>query len=376
MDTREIKTALAARGEELARWLFPAGKKAALEWKVGSLLGEAGESLSICIGGSKAGVWADFATGEKGDNLIELLMQARQLPFADALAQSAQWLGISLDTKPRAAASLRSRTDRRVSAEPVPVQIAVMPDPVAAAWREGVEYLLSKQELILSLAHFRGWPEDFAEYVAGCGAVSLPLYHNERGVAFQVMAPEGERGAMTTRPVGYHLRLKGKSEEKATWRFAPNEQAHNLSIPALPYFLGEFEQARLLVITEGQWDALTFALAAGWLGDGCLWPANVGVIGIRGASGVNPFLRWYERFWPEAANCLLLPDRDGAGSKWFEGRDSFADRLEQLCPKVAVVRCREHKDVNDLYRAASITPEQIAELLASYGMTLETEAAA
>jgi hypothetical protein len=264
---------------------------------------------------------------------------------------------------------------RRLSTrqEPPNERIPTMPDAVAQAWTEGVDYILAQGASAQRLAEFRGWPVEFASYVIGCAAVSLPLSYNERGIAFQVVAPEGTRGAMTTRPVGYHIRLKGKPGHKASWFFLPNDREHNQSIPALPYILGDFETASLLVVTEGQWDALTFALAAGWIGDGCLWPRGVGLIGIRGASGVTPFLRWYERFWPEHANCLLLADADKAGGSWSEGERCFARQLAWRCARVAVVDCYPHKDFNDLYRAEKPGKDEIAELLSSHGMAVESE---
>lgn len=70
-------------------------------------------------------------------------------------------------------------------------------------------------------------------------------------------------------------------------------------------------------------------------------------------------------------NCLLLPDGDEPGRKWFEGADSFGDKLSRLCRKVAVIGCGRHKDFSELYRADKITPEQIGELLASHEMSLE-----
>jgi CHC2 zinc finger len=254
-----------------------------------------------------------------------------------------------------------------------PEGIPIMPDAVADAWNEGVDYLLARPVTAVRLASFRGWPVQFAQYLIDCAAISMPLCYNERGVAFQVIAPEGESGSMSTRPVGYHVRLKGTAGEKCKWLFSPNEKMNNQSIPALPYVLGEFERARLLVITEGQWDALTFALAAGWVGDGALWPSSVGLIGIRGASGVKTFLRWYDRFWPDRVRCLLLADADKAGGSWSEGSDCFAKQLAKRCTRVAVVDCHPHKDFNDLYRAEKPAPEVISELLASHDMAVEGE---
>ena len=66
MNARDIKVALADRADDFARWLFPAGRKHGREWKLGSLAGEPGESLSICLAGAKAGVFSDSAEPKVG----------------------------------------------------------------------------------------------------------------------------------------------------------------------------------------------------------------------------------------------------------------------------------------------------------------------
>lgn len=112
MDAQNIKESLAGRAEEFVTWLFPSGQKSGHEWQVGSLNGERGKSLSICIAGSKVGVFADFATGDKGDNLVELLSQARRISFVEALRECRNWLGGSAVTsQPRAVIATKRLPD-------------------------------------------------------------------------------------------------------------------------------------------------------------------------------------------------------------------------------------------------------------------------
>ncbi len=69
MDFKEINERLLSRAEGvLSEWL-PSGRLRGHEWVVGSIQGEAGESLSINI---NTGMWADFAAGDKGGDLISL----------------------------------------------------------------------------------------------------------------------------------------------------------------------------------------------------------------------------------------------------------------------------------------------------------------
>lgn len=65
----DLANRLRARAPELLAQWFPAGKRRGHEWVVGNLAGAEGESLSINIDTTK---WADFATGEKGGDLIAL----------------------------------------------------------------------------------------------------------------------------------------------------------------------------------------------------------------------------------------------------------------------------------------------------------------
>jgi len=92
-DIVEIKRQLIDRADAVAAHLLPAGKRAGHEWVVGSLDGERGKSLCVCITGNKAGVWSDFATGEGGD-LIDLWRQVRRIDLPATLAEASAWLGI------------------------------------------------------------------------------------------------------------------------------------------------------------------------------------------------------------------------------------------------------------------------------------------
>lgn len=93
MDILEIKTRLADDAESVARHLLPGGKKNGNEWRAGDTSGSAGDSLGVHLGGSKAGVWSDFATGEGGD-LLDLYRAAKGGSIADALAWAKNWLGV------------------------------------------------------------------------------------------------------------------------------------------------------------------------------------------------------------------------------------------------------------------------------------------
>ena len=98
MNAAELKDLLAKNAADIAAYLFPDGKRAGREWKVGSVNGEPGDSLSICTAGAKAGIWSDFATGAAGD-LLDLWMARRGCTLVEAMDDAKQRLGVR-DTMP------------------------------------------------------------------------------------------------------------------------------------------------------------------------------------------------------------------------------------------------------------------------------------
>lgn len=81
IDFKELSAKLLRDSHSFVRGLFPSGTLAGREWKVGNLSGDRGGSLSINL---DTGVWKDFATGEKGSDLISLYAGAKGLKQIEA----------------------------------------------------------------------------------------------------------------------------------------------------------------------------------------------------------------------------------------------------------------------------------------------------
>lgn len=94
MDIRNISQRLNEQAEQVARHLLPGGRNAGREWEAGSVSGEPGRSLKVCISGTKVGVWSDFASDEGGD-LLDLWRAVRGLSLGEALKEARSFLGIS-----------------------------------------------------------------------------------------------------------------------------------------------------------------------------------------------------------------------------------------------------------------------------------------
>lgn len=91
---KDIAAMLAADTERVCRELLPNGKRAGQEWCVGSVFGEAGDSLCIHLNGNKAGIWCDFSNPEDKGDLLDLWAKVNATTLGEAIKQAKAWLGI------------------------------------------------------------------------------------------------------------------------------------------------------------------------------------------------------------------------------------------------------------------------------------------
>lgn len=94
MTPNELNNMLIANVESVASYLLPSGRRSGNSWCAGSVHGESGQSLRVCLSGGRVGVWSDFSDDKKGGDLIELWQQSRGLSFVDTLAEIRDYLGV------------------------------------------------------------------------------------------------------------------------------------------------------------------------------------------------------------------------------------------------------------------------------------------
>lgn len=93
MQISELKKHLAPHASTICQELYPDGRIESGHFKIGSLDGESGRSLSVILNGEKAGMWTDFATTQHGD-LLDLIMTAQGLSVLEAKAWGEKRFGI------------------------------------------------------------------------------------------------------------------------------------------------------------------------------------------------------------------------------------------------------------------------------------------
>lgn len=288
--------------------------------------------------------------------------------------------------------------------------VAPWPRCVFERWDEGCDALQADSARQEDIAKARGWPVHWvAEVVAGqkmgCpwerGATPGAKYA-ARQRAFVVEQPRFEPGGkLVLDQVGYHQHWfmpakDGKPANKG-WLYVPStpkreprgeferellayslengstQAAPRSLVPALPFVLGDLVNTQVIVILEGQWDAITFYGACGFFEESEQPPRGLAVFGIRGAQGMDVFLgawaQWLRRVRPRA---WVIADNDAAGGTWREQPaaeaglprpPSLGDRLiaagcgggehdEARAPVVSWLKKGNWgKDFNDYYKA-------------------------
>lgn len=94
MNAKELAQRMAQEAATIIPYLLPRGKKKGSEWKAGDLTGGEGDSLSVRLTGSKAGVWSDFATGQAGD-ILDLWANCKCQSIPEAINEAKRFLGIN-----------------------------------------------------------------------------------------------------------------------------------------------------------------------------------------------------------------------------------------------------------------------------------------
>jgi twinkle protein len=128
MTPQEINEILVGMVDTVAAHLLPNGKKEGRSWCVGSVSGEPGKSLRLCLSGTKAGVWSDFSSNGKGGDLLDLWQQTKGLSFVDTLKEAKEFAGVQ--DMPELF------TPRRVVKKPAKPQCTKPKDQIAS-WFEG-----------------------------------------------------------------------------------------------------------------------------------------------------------------------------------------------------------------------------------------------
>lgn len=306
-DISDIKRRLADRALEVASYLLPNGRRERDEWRVGSVQGEAGQSLGIHLSGQKAGVWADFNSGDTGD-LIDLWGKVQGKTLVETLDAARGWLGIERPETYRAVPKTYARPPK--------------PSCVKAQGRV-LDYLTEDRNI----------PQDIIDRyrVAASGD----------NIVFPFLLPSGELALAKMR--------------KAVDGAKPIPTAKDCE-PVLFGWQAMPEDSRVVVLTEGEIDALSMAAYG--------YPALSVPFG-GGAGGKQQWIESeYERL-DRFEKIYIATDMDQPGE---DAAREIASRLgRHRCYRVPL----PHKDVNECLVAG--IPKEIVDKAIAMAFTFDPD---
>lgn len=340
----ELKEALARRAEEVARALYPAARKEGQYIVVGNIHGDAGKSFKIATSGQWAGMARDWSDSDKACTLIDCYMAVRGATFKEAAAELSRWMGTStLSVLPRP-----SRPSPRPPAKPVQREeprpwSSEVEDQYCEGWIHSEDNLAS---LATELAEYRGWPVESCVELLAEGVLAKVLDdYGHRVWAFPVKVPTAD-GQLT---IGIHKRSRPPKKE---WFYSAGAMG-------APFILGDPAKAKTWMVTEGQWDALSIAIAISPSSPHKVQREDLAIIGIRGVNCSRSFIDIYgERLKGSTCIVILDDDEDNAGMEWAEP-DGFLTKLSAVADVRAYLAPCGAKDCNDAFKAGDLTHDVV-----------------
>lgn len=319
MTPTQLAERLNTRVEAVCKTLYPNGKRLGHEWVVGNTDGAAGDSLKICLTGTKIGVWADFATGESGGDLLDLWCVARDVNLKQAMNEAAGWLGVAQDARESQPKKTYRRPDR-----PHEIRGIDPNGPVMA-------YLKSRGLTDVTIKAFRLAEQPsrlrFHHLEQNPGVIVFPYLRNGDLINCKFLALERPGGKKQTM-------LEGGAEPCLFgWQ----------AVPA---------NARTITITEGEIDAMT------------LWQQGIPAMSVPMGGGSGHKQDWIESDYDDLARfdtINVAMDRDGPGQ----------EAAAEIIRRLGAERCRlvewpePYKDANECLTAGHFTAAEFARCIHS-----------
>lgn len=307
----EIARMLARDVDRVCQELLPNGKHEGAEWRAGSVDGEAGKSLGVCLNGDKAGVWCDFSNPTDSGDLLDLWSLSRGVSLSEAIKQAKEFLGIHEHQFYPA----QKKKEYTRPQKPKTIK-AIKPDSLTQA------YLVNNRKLTEeTIAAFKvaEHPNTFTECPDNPANIIFPYLRDGELINIKHLG--------LLRPNGKKLIHQAKNPE-----------------PCLFGWQALDPKTRKVCITEGELDAMS------------LHQYGAPALSVPNGGGVGGKQDWIEVEYERMARfdeIFLCLDMDKTG---LDGAMDIAERL-------GFYRCRlvslPHKDANDCLLAGVTVGEMV-----------------
>ena len=293
MNVKDLSSELASHAASVCHELYPEGKMESGCYKVGSIQGEKGRSMSIYLTGDQSGKWMDFATGEGGD-LLDLIQYRNGYSLTEAM----DWAKKTYAIRDRSPAKKIATAEKKNYTKPKPP-----PQVSGEALHKHMEQRGFKDVGEICFRH--------------------KIYETEgrggKDVVFNYYDPKGNEVFLKTKPVDHDGNPSTQKDLKPIlfgWQTMPSD-------------------CRKVWITEGEWDAI----ACSELG----YPAlSVPMGGGKGAKQTKWIAHEYENL-SRFEEIIIATDMDEQGELAAE---EIMNRFGDRCYRVTLLT----KDINDLLK--------------------------
>lgn len=293
MNASSVKAAATEMAEQIAMALMPSLKRVGATLVCGDITGAPGHSLKINIAGRNAGLWKDWSKqDERARGIVDLVMENRNIGYREAIRWLAEFCGVSLEDP-------RPPKITQYSKPALEELLALTPESLIGQW-------LTERKIPLDLATAYGVYRDTKDRTA----VMVHYYGAEACLVKAFYHPSlAKDNKCYSSKDPLHV-LFGKPQVS----------------PDTPTLL----PTGSLLITEGQWDSLSYAAC--------------GIPAVSIPSGVEN-LQWLDNDWEylqQFTTFYISFDMDGPGRKCAQ---AVASRL-------GFERCRNVKlpvkDANEM----------------------------
>ena len=297
IDIRELSRQLGDHASGICQELFPDGKIESGCYKVGSISGEKGRSMSVYLHGEQAGKYMDFATGEGGD-MLDLIQHAKGLTLVEAMEWSKKRFNVRDNVQSKKFSAVEKKT----------FQLPNLPEQ-------------SSSQLLHGYMEGRGF-RDVGE-ICFKWKIYETTSHRGSDVVFPYYGASGELVFLKTKPINHDGNPSTQKDLKPIlygWHCMP-------------------DNAREVWLVEGEWDAI----ACSELG----YPAlSVPFGGGKGAKQT----KWIENEYDNLSRferILIATDMDEQGEL---AAAEIMTRLGERCVRINL----PNKDINDILKGALV----------------------
>lgn len=295
IDIRDLSKRLGENASGICQELYPDGRVESGCYKVGSIDGEKGRSMSVYLHGEQSGRYIDFATGDTGD-MLDLIQHALGLSLVDAMDWGKKRFNIRDGAPAKKFSAVKNKT----------YNIPKLPEQ-------------KNSEVLHGYMDSRGFKD------VGEVCFRHRIYETDgkggKDVVFPFYDPKGELVFIKTKPMNYDGNPSTQKNLKPIlygWHVIPAD-------------------AREVWLVEGEWDAI----AAEVLGFSAL---SVPMGGGKGAKQT----KWIENEYENLARferILVATDMDEQGEL---AAAEIMNRLGDRCHRINLPT----KDINDLLMKA------------------------